>query len=351
MTVKRLFKKILIYLLPFVMLFGVFFCFETYDYYAIQKNPEYQIEPLSSMRYIMMKHPQKIILGDSRMANLDIDYVNELTGENYTRLAYGGAQLGDSIEMFWLATEYCDLEKVIFGINFYTSKGTQINNPDSAFDKAKPYADNVFKFATNMNYWLKALAHLKQVITNPIFRALGMESRVVIPENPPKDNIVPDATMGEKWRLNMEEYSDSIQKGMTSYDFQDKTYKALQEVIDYCDENGIDLIFVFPPVHDVIYERVIAVNKMEDDLARIKSFLFKRATVYDFEIQSEFTAAQDTFYDGFHLMLENKWLFARLLFTDTDEHPELVNRYIRNGVAIIPEHLLMKHITYSSKKR
>lgn len=346
MQVKRLLKKILIFLLPFVMLFGVFFCFETYDYFGLQKNPEYQIEPLSAMRAIKTKRPTKIILGDSRMANLDVEYINELTGEEYTRLAYGGAQLGESIEMFWLATKYCKLEKVVFGINFYTSKGTQIGNVDSQFQKAVPYANNVFKFATNMNYWLKALAHIKQAITNPIYIKMGLEDRVVKPENPPKDIIIPNSTMGEKWRLNMEVYADSIQLGMQGYDFQDATYEALQEVIDYCNENNISLIFVFPPVHDVIYERCVEVNDMWDDLREIKQFLYERASVYDFEIRSDFTAAQDTFYDGFHLMLENKRLFARLLFSNTDEHPELVDRYIKDGVAIIPSHLEMEHIVY-----
>lgn len=345
--VKRLILKILIYLTPFVILFCMFFCFETYDYFALQKNPEYPKEPLSSMRCIMVKHPTKVIFGDSRMANLDIDYINELTGENYTRLAYGGAQLGDSIDMFWLATNYCKLEKVIFGVNFYTSKGTQIDNPDSQFQKAVPYANNVFRFATNMNYWLKALANLKHKVMNPIFSALGKPERMVFPENPPKDVIIPEPEIGQKWRLDMEEYSDSIQIGMQDYDFQDATYNALQEVIDYCNENNIDLIFVLPPVHDVIYERVVEVNNMQDDLRGIKEFLYERATVYDFEIRSDFTASQDTFYDGFHLMLENKRLFARLLFTNTDEHPELVDRYIHNGVGIIPEHLEMEHIIYT----
>jgi len=296
----------------------------------------------------MVKHPTKVIFGDSRMANLDVEYINEITSEDYTRLAYGGAQLGDSIEMFWLATKYCKLEKVVFGLNFYTSKGTQVDNEDSQFSKALPYANSVYKFATNMNYWLKALAHIKQAITNPIYVALGKPERVVVPENPPKDTIIPNPTMGEKWRLDMETYSDTIQLGMQDYDFQDKTYDALQEVIDYCDSNGIDLIFVLPPVHDVIYERCIEVNGMQNDLRQIKEFLFERVTVYDFEIRSEFTADQDTFYDGFHLMLENKRLFARLLFTDTTEHPELVDRYIKNSVAIIPLHLNMEHIEYNN---
>jgi len=73
------------------------------------------------------------------------------------------------------------------------------------------------------------------------------------------------------------------------------------------------------------------------------------ATVYDFEIQSDFTADLDTFYDGFHLMFENKQLFARLLFTDTKEHPELVDRYIYLGTAIIPQHIEMEHLVYEGQ--
>ena len=350
MGVKQLLKKILLYLIPFVILFAVFFCFETYDYFALQKSPQYQIEPLTALRYIMVERPSRIILGDSRMANLDVDYINELTGEKYERLAFGGAQLGESIELFWYATEYCELEQVIFGVNFYTSKGTQIGpQNNSVVSKTIPYAKNIFRFATNMNYWLKALANIKQKVTNPIYRALDMQERVVVPENPPKDVLNPNPEMGEKYRLEMEQYADTIQLGMMDYDFQDATYEALQEVIDYCERNNIDLIFVLPPVHDVIYERVIDVNEMEDDLKQIKEFLISRATVYDFELQSDFTAAVDTFYDGFHLMLENKRLFARLLFTDTDEHPELVRRYIRNDVAIIQEHLSMQRYVYDKE--
>ena len=330
----------LLFILPFTLLFVLFFCFETYDFFALRKAPQYQIEPLSAMRYAMVKRPEKVILGDSRMANLDIDYIRELTGEDYARLAYGGAQTGESIDMFWFATRYCDLKQVVFGINFYTSKGTQVGEVDryDAVGLARPFAGNVFKFSTSMNYWLKALVNIKQKVTNPIYRALGREDKVSLPENPPKDNIIPSSVMGEKWRLDMEEYADAIQLGMVEYEFEQATYDALQEVIDYCGENDIELIFVLPPVHEIMYERVVAVNEMEKDLQGIKDFLIERATVYDFELRNEFTSDPDTFYDGFHLMLENKLLFARMLFSDTSEHPEIVRRYIKDGVVIIPDH-------------
>lgn len=345
MVFKRLIKKLLLFALPLPILFAVFFCFETYDYFALSKNPQYQIEPLSAMRLAKTKRPERVILGDSRMANLDVDYIKELTGTDYARLAWGGAQTGESIDMFWYAANYCEFKQVVFGINFYTSKGTQTGDSDryDAVGLAKPYAGNVFLFATNMNYWLKAFVNIKQTLTNPIYRALGRDDKVSLPENPPKDNIVPNPAMGEKWRSDMEEYADLIQKGMMEYTFEKETYDALQQVIDYCEENDIELIFVLPPVHEVMYERVVQVNDMQEDLQGIKDFLIERATVYDFELRTDFTQDPDTFFDGFHLMLENKRLFTRLLFTDTLEHPEIIRRYIKNGAAILPAHLEMAY--------
>lgn len=338
---RHILKKITVFTIPFVLLFAVFFCFEPYDYFALREKPQYQKEPLSAMRLVMRKKPERIILGDSRMANLNIEYINELTGGDYARLAWGGAQTGESIDMFWFAAERCELKQVIFGINFYTSKGTQIGE-ENRYDSmalSAPYAKNIFKFATNIHYWLKTLADIKHIVTNPIYRMIDREDLVEIPEDPARLPIIPDPEMGEKWRLNMEVYADGIQKGMVEYDFQPETYAALQQVIDYCDENSIELIFVLPPVHEVIYERVIEVNGMQSDLWGIKDFLIARATVYDFELRTDFASDEDTFYDGFHLMYENKLLFARLIFTNTTEHPELVNKYIKNGVAVIPEHL------------
>ena len=341
MGFSRMLKKLLLFTAPFIILFAIFFCFEPYDYFALSKKPQYQTEPLSAMRLVMMKKPGRVILGDSRMANLDVDYIHELSGIEYAKLAWGGAQIGESIDMFWFAAEHCDLEQVIFGINFYTSKGTQTGSENryDAIGRSMPYAKNIFKFATNIHYWLKTLADIKHLLTNPVYNAMGKQDKIEIPEDPARLSIIPDPEMGEKWRLNMEVYADTIQEGMVEYDFQPQTYAALQEVIDYCDDNDIDLIFVLPPVHEVIYERVIEVNGMQDDLREIKEFLIQRATVYDFEVRTWFTSDPDTFYDGFHLMLENKHLFARLLFTDTSECPEIVRRYIKNGTAVIDEHI------------
>lgn len=360
---KRLLKKLLLYSIPFLLLFLLFFVFETYNYFGL-KEDLYQTAPLASMRRVVTEKPTKIILGDSRAANLNEGYVRELSGEDFTKLAYGGAQIGESIDLFWWATEHAMLEKVVFVVNFYTSSGAQTGeNKVMHVENAKRLAENPFLFAMNMNYWLEALANAKNTIMNPIYENRGQFDRVSERENPaaltevernPADvEAATEQGYGERWNAYMEYYaSEPIYKAMRYFEFQQATKDALQEMIDYCNKNGIDLVFVFPPVHEVIYERVvwtldeeiIAANRkngtkeptMSEKLQDMKDFLIDRASVYDLELRSDFTSDPEGFYDGFHMMLEGKMLFARLLFTNTEEHPEMIRRYVKNGVVIVP---------------
>ena len=341
---KRLLKKMLLFTVPFFLALVFFFLFEPYDYFAVKGNAAYHSKPLSAMRYTMLRKPDKIILGDSRMANLDNNYIREISGEEYATLGYGGSQLGESIDMFWFAVEHTELSKVVFGLNFFTSPGTQTGeNRVLRVEQVEPYAKNPLKFISHINYWLETMANAKNTIQNGIARLLNLPEFEVWVEDPRVDNILPDSEMGKKWPKNIESYGkEDIYKALTGFHIEDETYAALQEIIDYCDANGIELIFVFPPVHDSIFEYVVEPLGFGGDLERYKEFLIERATVYDFELRTEFSAAQDTFYDGFHLLLDGKHLFARLLFTDTDEHPEMVERHIKDGVAIIPEHLAVE---------
>ena len=364
---KRLIKLTSLFLVPFALMFVFFFVFETYDYFGVKNNAHYLANPLSNVRMVVYDKPTKIILGDSRMANLNAGYIKDISGLDYSRLAFGGAELGESIDMFWWAVEQgCELEQVVFGVNYYTSGGTQTGeNKVVHVETAKADATNIFRFATNIKHWLQAVVNAKNTVLNFVWEKTNRPERMVFNEDPsrlkeiePEDYLVQQAIdmgYGEKWHPFMEFYATEwIYPRMLWFEMQPQTYDALQEIIDYCDQNDIDLIFVLPPVHEVIYERVIwrldeeieQKNKeestnlptMTEKVTELKNFLISRATVYDFEVRSDYTEHPDTFVDGFHLHLGGKLLLARLLFTDTDEYPEMVERHIKDGVTIIPEH-------------
>ena len=364
---KRLIKLTAVFILPFVLLFVLFFAFETYDYFGVKNNAHYLDNPLSNVRMTVYDKPERIILGDSRMANLNVGYIKEISGLDYGKLAYGGAEIGESIDLFWWAVEQgCELEQVILGVNFHYLGGTQTGeNKIKNVEMAKTYAKNPFKFATNMTHWLRAAANAKNMAFNFYYNATGQPGRIVLNEDPSRLTELEydpgdvqkaiDMGYGEKWHPFMEYYAtELIYVRATGFEVQPQTYDALQEIIDYCDQNGIDLIFVFPPIHEVIYERVIwrldeeisaknaeegtELATMTEKLTELKNFFISRATVYDFEIRNDFTESSDTFFDGFHFKLSGKMMFAEILFTDTDEYAGIADIYIKDGVAIIPEH-------------
>ena len=75
---KKVLKKLILYVLPFLLIFGLFLAFEPYDYFGLRGgDSDYLCKPLSSVRELVLTHPENIVLGDSRMANLNMDLAEQ----------------------------------------------------------------------------------------------------------------------------------------------------------------------------------------------------------------------------------------------------------------------------------
>ncbi|MEG1556949.1 MAG: hypothetical protein RR235_04385 [Oscillospiraceae bacterium] len=324
---KRLIKKLCIFSIPFAVAVIMFFIFEPYDYFGLKDNATYISKPLSSMRELMQVEPENIILGDSRMANLNTEYINGLTGEKYTMMGFGGAQLGESMELFWYSTTHTKLKKVYFGVSFYTSSGDQ---PAGRIPFVEENANSILSFMKNFNHWLEALDTLKYKTQNKLAFLLGNHSWLWYPEDPTTFDVVPlDETRGVKYRKNIEDYCEVLKKNMNGFVLEDSVLLRLEEIIDYCDKEGIELIFVFPPMQRAVFELVTEPLCIDDDIKKMKDFLIERATVYDLEFKNAFTDDEDNFYDGFHLASDKKHYLAELLFTDIDS--EAIVRHVKKG--------------------
>ncbi len=313
---KRFAKKTALFLLPFVIIFSLFFAFEPYDYLGVKGSATYGSLPLSAMRRVMLTKPSRIILGDSRTANLNTDYIRELTGRDYTMLGFGGATLGECIELFWFAVEHTELEECVFGINFYSSGGPQGEGRIPAMEER---AESVFRFIPHINYWLEAINAAKCSAKNLAAGLLSKPEWLEYPEDPTRfDPIELPCERGERYRLDLEEYSELIRKNLSpGYSVSDETYRKLFEVIDYCGENGIKLTFVFPPMHESMFDLAAQLG-ITDDIELLKSRLIERADVLDMQFLNDFTRDEDNFYDGFHLNPPKKRILAELIFTDAE---------------------------------
>ena len=312
---KRFAKKTAVYLIPFLIALLLFYIFEPSNYFGFKDDAAYFTRPLSSMRQLMREQPANVIFGDSRMANLNTDYIKEITGEEYSMQGFGGATLGESIELFWFATEHTKMEKVMFGVSFYGAKGIQDAGRITDVEKQ---ATNIFAFTSRLDYWLQALNSAKDGSQNIIADVLNRPDLMAEPPEDPTAFTPQDipTERGDRYRLQLEEYADIIRFMCEGYTLESDTLRQLDEIIDYCKENHIELIFVFPPMHQSIFTNVTEPMDLDGYRNQLKDYLIGKTTVYDMEFLNDFTCNEDNFFDGFHLSSEEKKTLAQLLFTD-----------------------------------
>lgn len=323
---RRFVKRFCLFLIPFLVVGMLFFAFEPYDYIGLRGDASYLSMPLSSMRELMQKKPSRIILGDSKMANLNTDYIRELTGKDYQMLGFGGSSIGECIELFWFATEHTELEEVVFGLSFYM---TRHEYNAGRIPDIEQRATNVFRFAGDFRYWLEAVNAAKEKAFNLAGDLLDRPDWITVPEDPTGFDLAPAATVpdGEPYGDYFEFYArQRIYPMCEGYYIDDDMWDALQAVIDYCDQSGVELTFVFTPTHESIYQYVIEPLGI-DATDQLKAFVLGKANVIDMELHNDFTADDANFYDGFHLTGPNKKLLAQWIFTDTPS--EYVVRYYK----------------------
>ncbi|MDO4566291.1 MAG: hypothetical protein Q4B42_03070 [Oscillospiraceae bacterium] len=311
----KLLKKLLIFAAPFLLLLALFIAFEPYDYWGLKGESRYYARSVSALRELLREQPENIVLGDSRMANFNADYIEEQTGERYTMLCYGGATLNESIEQFWFAAGHTGLKKVVFGLDFYTLNDNHRN--ETRFEDAREKALEPLKFLGNFDVWLDAAGNFEVAFSNVWADITGDETARLTVDDPSsleQDVRPPDNYSAEGYRLDLLEYSYIIYSQCADYSPPLDYLAELEEIISYCEENGIELIFVIPNCSRVIWNEVIYPLELDYYIDIYKDFLKSRATVYDMEFDNDYAANDPLFYDGFHFVLEEKLHLARVIF-------------------------------------
>lgn len=323
---SKILKKAALFCLPFLLAFALFFLLEPYDYFGLRGDATYLSRPLSAMRALGREGQDNLILGDSRMANLSVPYIEQLTGERFAALSFGGATMGECVELFWYAAERTELQTVYFELSFYTLGG---DLSPGRIPKVEEQAGSPWAFVRNFNNWLEAVNTAKYKTKNLLGGLLDKPGWIEYPEDPTTfENIEPPPAQGARYRQNLEDYAETL-RGMLggSWAVNPEAYTKLQEIMDYCDAQGIELIFVFPPMQESVQTLVIDPLGIAEEYQAFKDWLCARATVYDMEFVSDFSRDERNFYDGFHLMGEKKKLLAELIFTDVED--EAIRRTLR----------------------
>jgi hypothetical protein len=247
---------------------------ETKEPIALLFNP-----PFWKLNKFEREPAENILLGDSRMIAMNTGLIREITGEDYANLAYGGGNVREAIETFWLAAEKTTLRKVYLSINLDKYNDYEITDRTVFY---KSTGKNPFLYFLNYDVWTAAY-HNADVHFNRKNFQLG------------KPNVSKD----EFWREGVEVETRYYQKYAEPKKYRDE----LTKISAYCRARNIELTFVIFPTH-LDLQRVVDQTNMRGQREAMVRDLRDWGRVYDFDWENEMTANKDNFTDPFHFTEE-----------------------------------------------
>ncbi len=341
---KRLIGKLSLFFLPVLLYFCVFIAFEPYNYFGIQKNNYTAQDQLIYRVRSFDSDPQNaLILGDSRSAHFDLDLIEQITGRPFSTLAFGGAGQKEIIDLLEHALrQNPDIDTVYLEVSFYLLNE---NYDRDRISNIETVTHNPFAFLTNFNYHLEALNRLKMTLEG---QYLGPEHETA--EYTERDyttadgrtlphrrqlltylhNVYPNLSSdrdGLPYPLTRELTDDELfslydfltdpaRRDSSIYRISEEHLVRLEQTADYCQQHGIRLVFVLPPIADAMRELVcepLGIDKaMQPVVERLRA---TGAEVRDFEWSDPPDFTEDLFFDGFHIDTERGLpLYTELLF-------------------------------------
>jgi hypothetical protein len=215
-----------------------------------------------------------ILLGDSEMAELPVQVLQTVTGQQYSNLAYGGGTLRESVSTFWFASRKVKLHKVLFGISFM---------------EYNPYPLDRVRQAEEIT------RHPALYFPNPdVLETTAYDISDGVFHRP--INLLPQVSKDAFWASQLEYLTKRYKRNGPPQNLKDE----LRRIVEYCHARNISITFVIPPQHIDAQRRVRELG-VENDYQQFKSDLESMAAVYDCDLDSDLTRDNTNYADPFHL--------------------------------------------------
>lgn len=217
-----------------------------------------------------------IVLGDSRaMALSDALFVEAGANDTYN-FAFGGGTLPEAIDTFWFAVNNAELARVIFCIPFNLLSEYNAKNRFRA-------AESLGK--SEMAYYFSSFV-TKASVFNLIKRFTGVSMK------DEKPRVEKDAF----WESQLGENTAMYYGNWT---WSTRHFADLKKIVDYCEENGIELLFILPPSHTDLQKK-ISEYALDDEYLGYKKELRKLGAVIDYDFDNQVTSNKENFLDPYH---------------------------------------------------
>jgi len=275
--VRTLLLKAFLLVLPFALVAGVVARVDPFAYFPWSAGSPpgdlaYRMSPtlarLAAFRHAPRPH---LLLGDSRMASLDADSLDRLTGEAFANLGYGGGTLEEAIRTFWFADRRIPLESVTFGVNL------DLYNEGNAKDRVS----GALQILDQPGLYLCDRLVLRATWYTLVRSLTGRQPAVGVPP------MSPEAFWN--YQLNV-----TARIAYENYRYPAGFRRRLAEIADHCRKKGIRLRFVMFPEHADLEARARrfglagAAGRMRTDLQAIGEVV-DLGTLVDAQDRSLFT--------------------------------------------------------------
>lgn len=312
-TFKRYFFKALLFALPLIIYGLIILIVDPYNFInlfkVIDNRDKFKVvqrtdesSPRGNILWKAVHYKRNpvpnIIIGDSQGKDINVDIIEEQTGEKYFNFCSPGASFSTMFNTFWFATEQTKLEKVCFQLAFMNYNAARDYD---LWHFAEDYFKRPYEYFTTKEIFFDAIANIAWVTTrNEKIIQRGYEY------------LPPDAMEKlAQQRLNL---------FFSEYVYPQTIKDELEHITDYCRKNNIEYCFLILPVYKGVDEH-LAKNNLFDDKLTFKQDVYSLGPTYDLDKLAGLKADRFNFIDYFHPTPMVMDSLTRLIWNSLNPYP------------------------------
>lgn len=294
---KHILKNLALLAIPVLVWLAVFIAFEPNNYFGL-KSSAGSSQPVARVRAYQQDPGSNLILGDSRLAHFDMELVDEVSGQTWQNLSFGGASLKETLDLadYVLASGH-PVDRLLVGLSFYTLN--EGYNTDR-FAQLEETLENPLAYCLNLEYNVNALTVLMDTLR-------GTPDTIESGDWVESDYLTEDGTLLPLHR-KLYDYPATITPKCRDWSLNTEQLDRLHQLGETCADRGVELIVVLPPMADNVRSEVCDTFGISDAmenkvLPTLRAWSAEGAfTLLDYEWGANCITDDDTqFYDGFHL--------------------------------------------------
>lgn len=242
---KNILKKLALLAIPVLVWLAVFVAFEPNNYFGLKASAG-SSQPVARVRAYQQSPGTHLILGDSRLAHFDMDLVEEVSGETWQNLSFGGASLKETLDLAdYVLDSGNPVDSLLIGLSFYTLN--EGYNTDR-FAQLEETLDNPLAYCLNLEYNVNALTVLMDTIR-------GTPDTIESGDWVESDYLADDGTVLPLHR-KLYDYPATITPKCRNWALNTEQLERLHQLGQTCAARGVELIVVLPPMADNVRTEV-----------------------------------------------------------------------------------------------